>query len=110
VVQVADRRARLTPEDLERLVLLEELAGVELFDPAYQGIGRGLVAARAHRLANEAARDFLGAARHFALATSGRRRAPRRGSCGSAARPRGTRGPSRCPRRRSAAWPDRRRT
>jgi hypothetical protein len=34
VVQTAHGRGRVTPEQLERLVLLEELAGVELLDTA----------------------------------------------------------------------------
>ena len=34
VIQTAHRRGRVTPEQLERLVLLEELAGVELLDAA----------------------------------------------------------------------------
>lgn len=34
VVEVADRRACIAPQDLDRLVLLEELAGVELLDAA----------------------------------------------------------------------------
>jgi len=36
VVQASDRCARVAPQELERLVLLEELAGVELLDAVDQ--------------------------------------------------------------------------
>ena len=47
VVQAADRGAGLAPQRLERLVLLEELASVELVDPLDELAGRGIVATRA---------------------------------------------------------------
>src|SRR2546426_1000495 len=54
VVQRADRRARVAPQKLERLVLLEELAGVELLDAPDQ-LGRsGLIAPRARGLLDRA--------------------------------------------------------
>jgi hypothetical protein len=34
VIQTADRRGGVTPQQLERLVLLKELVGVELLDAA----------------------------------------------------------------------------
>ena len=45
VIETADGRGGVAPEELERLVLLEELAGVELLDPAAQLRRRGLGAA-----------------------------------------------------------------
>jgi len=55
VIEVADRRARLAPQRLDRLVLLEELAGVEPSDAAAQRLGRWVVAACAEGLADPAA-------------------------------------------------------
>jgi len=34
VIQMTNRRGRVPPQELERLVLLEELAGVELLEAA----------------------------------------------------------------------------
>ena len=42
VIQVTNRRGRVPPQELERLVLLEELSGVELLDAAQQGLGCGV--------------------------------------------------------------------
>jgi len=44
VVQTAYRRVGVPPEELERLVLREELARVELFDPSEE-LGRGRLGA-----------------------------------------------------------------
>jgi len=40
VIQMAHRRGRVPPQELERLVLLEELAGVEFLDAADERFGR----------------------------------------------------------------------
>jgi hypothetical protein len=40
VIQAAHRRGGIAPQELERLVLLEELAGVELFDAAEERLRR----------------------------------------------------------------------
>lgn len=40
VIEAPHRRARVTPQKLERLVLLEELAGVEFFDATEKRFGR----------------------------------------------------------------------
>ncbi len=40
VIQTADGCGRVTPEQLERLVLLEELVGVELLDAAEKRLWR----------------------------------------------------------------------
>ena len=47
VIQISIRGARLTPEELEGLVLLEELAAVELGDAAEQRRRWRVVAPRA---------------------------------------------------------------
>jgi hypothetical protein len=39
VIQMTDRRACVPPQELERFVLLEELARVELRDAAQEGFG-----------------------------------------------------------------------
>jgi hypothetical protein len=39
VIEAAHRSGRVAPEELERLVLLEELAGVELLDTAEERFG-----------------------------------------------------------------------
>ena len=45
VIQTADRRGRVAPEQLERLVLLEELIAVELLDAAEKRFRRRVGAA-----------------------------------------------------------------
>ena len=60
VVEAADRRARVAPEELQRLVLLEECSGVELLDAADQLRRRGFVTSRARRLVDGAARNAFG--------------------------------------------------
>lgn len=45
VVQMPHRRGRVSPQDLERFMLLEELPGVELLDPAQERFGRRFGAA-----------------------------------------------------------------
>ncbi len=78
VVQAADRGARVTPEELQRFVLLEELAGVELLD-AVNELGRcRMVASSAHRLVNRAIRDALGRPRRLPVAATRPGRAQRR--------------------------------
>src|SRR5258708_6046592 len=57
VIEGADRRTGVAPEKLEGLVLLEELAGVELLDAADE-LGRwGRLASRARVLVDRAAGD-----------------------------------------------------
>ena len=86
VVQRADRSARLAPQDLERLVLLEELAGVELLDPPDQRIRCRVGAARTRVLVDLAAGDTLGRPGRLPLAASGLGRVRRRGAFGTGAR------------------------
>src|SRR5438132_92801 len=91
VVEAADRRARVAPQQLERLVLLEELAGVELLDASDQLRRSGLVAPRARGLFDRTTGDALRPPRRLAVAATRLRRAPARRSCGSGAHLRGTR-------------------
>ena len=86
VVQPTDRGAGVAPEELERLVLLEELAGVELLDPATERVGRRLVAARAGILIDRAPRDALGGTGGLAVAASAFGWVRRRVASGSGAR------------------------
>ncbi len=70
VVEVADGLVGRTPEELEGLVLLEELAGVQLLDRADQ-LGRSrVVAACADRLVRD--RSALGATDSLSPARLGR--------------------------------------
>jgi hypothetical protein len=75
VIETADRRARVAPQDLERLVLLEEFAGVELLDAVEQRSGRRVGAAGACGLVRCAARLPFRRARRFARAATGLGRA-----------------------------------
>src|SRR5437867_6495909 len=59
VVQPADGCARVTPQELERLVLFEELAGIELRDASDQLRRSGLIAPRARGLFDRPAGDAL---------------------------------------------------
>jgi hypothetical protein len=70
VIQVAHRRARITPQELEGLVLLEELAGVELLDAVEERSGRWVGTSGAGGLVGCAARLPLGWASRFAGATT----------------------------------------
>jgi len=71
VVQIADRRTGIAPEELEGLVLLEELAGVELLD-AMDELGRWWrVASGARVFVDRAAGDSLGRPPVLAVAASG---------------------------------------
>jgi hypothetical protein len=45
VIQMTNRRGRVPPQELERLVLLEELVGVELLDAAEKRFRRRVGAA-----------------------------------------------------------------
>ena len=45
VIEVTHRSGRVPPEQLERLVLLKKLSGVELLDPAEKGCRRRIGAA-----------------------------------------------------------------
>src|ERR1700716_3542716 len=91
VVQAADRRACIAPEELEGLVLFEELAGVELLETADQLGWRRVIAACARGLVDLTAGDALGRPRRLAVAATWSGRVRGRRSCGSAARLRGTR-------------------
>ena len=79
VVQGPDRSAGVPPQDLEGLVLLEELAGVELLDAADQRVGGGVGAPRAWVLVDLATGDALGRPASFPVAASGLGRVRRRG-------------------------------
>jgi hypothetical protein len=68
VIQAAVGRSRSAPEELERLVLLEELAAVELLDRSHQLRRRRLVAARANWLVDRSSRDALRGSRGLAVA------------------------------------------
>jgi hypothetical protein len=71
VRKIAHGSVRRAPEELERLVLLEELAGVELFD-ALQELGRWrVVAAGAGGLVGRSGRRALGRARGLARSATG---------------------------------------
>ena len=50
VIQMAYRSGRVPPQQLERLVLFEELPGVELLDTAKERLRCGVGAARARGL------------------------------------------------------------
>jgi hypothetical protein len=86
VIQAADRRARLEPQGLEGLVLLEELAAIELLDAAQQGVGRGIVTPCADILVDGAAGDPLRRPRRLAIAASGLGSIRRRAASGIGAR------------------------
>src|ERR1700687_3707021 len=91
VIEAPHRRSRVAPKQLEGLVLLEELAGVELLDAADQLRRRRVIAAGARGLIDLAAGDALGRPRRLAVAATRTGRVRCRRSCGSAARLRGTR-------------------
>ena len=78
VVEPADRRAGVAPERLKGLVLLEELACVELLDPPQERIGRRFIAAMPIGLLDLAARDACWRASRLPLAASGLGRVRRR--------------------------------
>jgi len=75
VVEAADRCARGAPEQLEGLVLLVELAGVELLDPSLELGWRRVGAARADRFVRRTWWRSLRRTRRLARAASGLRRA-----------------------------------
>lgn len=72
VIEPAVGCTRGTPQQLERLVLFEELAAVELLDSFAQCRRRRLVTASADRLVDLPTRDALRRARRLALATTRR--------------------------------------
>ena len=86
VIEAADRRSRVAPQGLEGLVLLEELARVELLDAMSQRVGRRVSAARAQVLVDRATRDALRRPGRLALAASGLGLVRRRAASGSGAR------------------------
>ncbi len=75
VIQMTNRRSRGPPQELERLVLLEELATVELLDPAEKRLRWGVGAAGASGLIWCAGRLPLGRSRRFARPATGLGRA-----------------------------------
>ena len=77
VIEAAVRRAGVAPEELERLVLLEELALVELREALQELRRRRQVAARADGLVDLAARDTFRRARGLAVAATRRRASSR---------------------------------
>jgi len=70
VIEATVGRARVAPQELERLVLLEELALVELRDPFPELWWRRLVATRPDRLVDGATGDALWPPRGLALAAA----------------------------------------
>jgi len=70
VIEAAVGRPRVAPQELERLVLLEELAPVELRDPVPELSWRRFVAARPDRLVDGATGDALWPSRGLALAAA----------------------------------------
>jgi hypothetical protein len=75
VIEAADRSGRVAPQELERLVLLEEVARVELLDAAEERFGWRVGAAGPSRLVRGAGRLPLGRAGRFARAATGLGRA-----------------------------------
>ena len=75
VIEAAHGCGRVAPQELERLVLLEELAGVELLDAAEERFGWRVGAAGASWLVGGAGRLPLGRAGRFARAATGLGRA-----------------------------------
>jgi hypothetical protein len=71
VIETADGRARVAPEELERLVLLEELARVELLDAVDERLWRRIGAAGAGRFVWCACWFPLRRARRLARAATG---------------------------------------
>src|SRR5207247_6226579 len=86
VVKIADRRTGVAPEELEGLVLLEELASVELLDAVDELGRRWRIAPSARILVDRAAGDALGRPPVLAVAASGLGWARRRAPSGSGAR------------------------
>jgi hypothetical protein len=70
VIETAYRRARVPPQQLERLVLLEELTGVELLDAAEERFWRLVGAAGAVGFVRCAPRWSFRRARRFARAAT----------------------------------------
>ena len=75
VIQVTDRCGSVAPQELEGLVLLEELAGVELLDAAEELRWRWLGAAGARWLVGCAGRLPFRRTSRFARAATGLGRA-----------------------------------
>ena len=88
VIETADRRACVTPERLESLVLFEELAGIELLDAADEGLRRWIGASGAIGFVDGAAGNALRRPGLLAVATSGLGSVRRRAISESEARPR----------------------
>ena len=78
VIEPADRCTGVAPERLEGLVLLKELAGIELLDPSDERFGRRIVAPGPVRSRDIAPRNALRRAGRLALAASGLWRVRRR--------------------------------
>ena len=70
VVEGAVGRACATPQELERLMLLEELAAIELLDAGAELGRRRLVAAGADRLVDGATGNAFGGSRALPVAAS----------------------------------------
>jgi len=88
VIEIANRCGRGAPEDLQRLVLLEELARIELLDASCELGWWRVTASRARGLVRRAGRRSLWRACRFAGPTIWLGRARARGSFESEARPR----------------------
>jgi hypothetical protein len=70
VIEATVGRARVAPQELERLVLLEELTLVELRDAVPELCRRRFLAARPDRLVDSATGDALWPSRGLALAAA----------------------------------------
>ena len=88
VIEAADRRAGVTPQRLEGLVLFEELAGVELLDAADERGWRWIGAPGTDAFVDCAAGNALRRPSRLAIAASGLGWVRRRAISGSEARPR----------------------
>src|SRR2546428_9077396 len=82
VVEIADRRARDAPEELQGLVLLEELARVELLDALHELGRRRFFAACARGFVRRSGGCTLRRAARLSRPASWRGRCPAPGACG----------------------------
>jgi hypothetical protein len=87
VIEATDRRTGVPPEELEGLVLLEELAGVELLNALQQRVRWRVIAPGPDGFVDGTAGDALGRAGGLPVAASGLGRVRRRSASGNGARP-----------------------
>ena len=86
VIQGTYGCAGISPQQLDRLVLVEELAGVELLDAVDQLGGRRLVTSGSNGFVDLTAGDALWRPRRLSVAATASGRGQGLRSCGSAAR------------------------